>query len=321
MTDKRAYGLAKVLSLWKPEGVTWKELARRVWKEIVDDKVIDRAAILTFYFQLSLFPLLLFLTSLLGLFAQYGSDLRADLLSYLSSIAPRSASALIYTTLDEITEGSSGGKLSFGLLLALWTATSGMVAIIEALNAAYHVKEARVWWKRRLVALALTISLAVLIITALALVINGEQIGVAIAGSVGLGNAFTTVWDVLQWFIVIAFVFTAFTLIYYFAPNRREQKLRWVIPGVAVGVALWFLASFAFRFYLRYFNRYSAIYGSLGAVIILMLWFYLTGISILIGGEVNSEIEKAAAQAGVPDAKVPGEKKPHQKAEAPSSLT
>lgn len=301
-----------VPSLWKSYGITWKELSKRVWNKMVRDNIFDRAAILGFYFQLSLFPLLLFLTSLLGLFAQYGSDLRQDLLSYLSTIAPRSASALIYTTLDEITEGTSGGKLSLGLILALLTATNGMVAIIEALNAAYHVKEARPWWKTRLVALALTIALAVLIISALVIVIGGEQIGMTMARAVGMGSEFTTAWAVLQWPIVIAFVFSAFALVYYFAPNLREQKLRWVLPGMIIGVGLWFLVSFAFRLYLRYFNTYSAIYGSLGAVIILMLWFYLTGIAILVGGEVNSEIEGAAAEAGAPDAKLPGEKEPGQ---------
>jgi membrane protein len=298
-------------SLWKPQGITWKELLKRVWNKLIKDNIFDRAAILGFYFQLSLFPLLLFLISLLGIIAQYGSDLREDLLSYLSTIVPRSASALIYTTLDEVTEGSSGGKLSFGLILALLTATGGMVAIIEALNAAYHVKEARPWWKTRLVALALTIALAVLIISALAIVLGGEQVGLSLARAVGLGSAFTTAWAVLQWPIVIAFVFSAFALVYYFAPNLREQKLRWVLPGMVVGVGLWLLASFAFRFYLRYFNTYKAVYGSLGAAIILMLWFYLTGLSMLIGGEVNSELEKAAAEAGAPDAKLPGEKEPH----------
>jgi membrane protein len=186
-----------------------------------------------------------------------------------------------------------------------------MVAIIEALNAAYRVSEARPWWQTRLVALALTIALAILIVTALVIVIGGEQVGISVARAVGLGSAFTTAWVVLQWPIVIAFVFSAFALVYYYAPNLREQKLRWVLPGMVVGVALWFLVSFAFRFYLRYFNTYRAIYGSLGAAIILMLWFYLTGVSILIGGEVNSEFEKAAAEAGAPDAKLPGEKEPH----------
>lgn len=301
-----------VSQLWKPQGITWKELSKRVWNKMVKDNIFDRAAILGFYFQLSLFPLLLFLTSLLGLFAQYGSDLRLNLLSYLSTIVPRSASALIYTTLDEVTEGTSGGKLSFGLILALLTATNGMVAIIEALNAAYHVKEARPWWKTRLVALALTVALAVLIISALMIVLGGEQIGMTLARAVGFSSAFTTLWAILQWPIVILFVFSAFALVYYFAPNLREQKLRWVLPGMIIGVLLWFLVSFAFRLYLRYFNTYSSIYGSLGAVIILMLWFYLTGIAILVGGEVNSEIEGAAAEAGAPDAKLPGEKEPGQ---------
>lgn len=296
----------------QPEGITWKELAKCVWKELIKDNVFDRAAILGFYFQLSLFPLLLFLTSLLGLFAQHGTELRADLLSYLSRVVPRSASELIYTTLGEVTEGTSGGKLSFGLLLALLTATGGMVAVIEALNAAYHVKEARPWWKTRLIALALTIALAVLIITALVLILGGGEIAEVIARATGTGNAFIAAWDILQWPIVIAFVFAAFALIYYFAPNLHEQKLRWVLPGMIVGVSLWFLASFGFRLYLRYFNSYRVVYGSLGAAIILMLWFYLTGIAILVGGEVNSELERAAAEAGVPDAKLPGEKEPHE---------
>jgi membrane protein len=296
---------------WKPVGISWKELARCVWKESIKDNVFDRAAILGFYFQLSLFPLLLFLTSLLGLFAKYGTQLRADLLSYLSRVVPLSASQLIYTTLDEVTEGTSGSKLSFGLLLSLVAATGGMVAVIEALNAAYHVKEARPWWKTRLLALALTAALAVLTITALVLILGGSQIAEAVSGGNGTGNTFTAMWNILQWPIVIAFVSTAFALIYYFAPNLHEQKLRWVLPGMIVGVSLWFLASFAFRLYLRYFNTYRAVYGSLGAAIILMLWFYLTGVAILVGGEVNSEIERAAAEAGEPDAKLPGEKEPH----------
>jgi membrane protein len=112
---------------------------------------------------------------------------------------------------------------------------------------------------------------------------------------------------------VLAFVFLAFGLIYYFAPNLDEQKFRWVLPGMVVGVILWLAASLGFRLYLRYFNTYNAVYGSLGAVIILMLWFYLTGAAILVGGEVNTEIERAAAAAGEKEAKRPGEKRPGQK--------
>jgi membrane protein len=294
-------------------GLTPKELARRVWREMGRDDILNRAAILGFYFTLALFPLLLCLTALLGLFAQTGTELRDQMFSYLARVAPRSAYALVYETVGEVTEGGSGGKLTFGLLASVWAASNGMLAVVDALNAAYHVREARPWWKSRLVATALTLALGALVISALVLVLYGGQIADAVAASLGHGGALAAVWAVLQWLLVLAFVFLAFGLIYYFAPNLLEQKFCWVLPGMVVGVTLWLAASLGFRLYLRYFNTYNAVYGSLGAVIILMLWFYLTGAAILVGGEVNSEIEKAAAKAGEKDAKLPGEKSPGEK--------
>ncbi len=272
-------------------GLTPRELATRVWRELNKDDIFNRAAILGFYFMLALIPLLLCLIALLGLFAQSGTELRDSLFSLLARVAPRSAYALVYDTVREVTEGGSGGKLTFGLLASVWAASNGMLAIIDTLNSAYHVREARPWWRARLVAAALTLALGVLIISALVLVLYGGQVAEALSGALGLGGAFATAWGVIQWLLVLAFVFLAFGLIYYFAPNLHEQKFRWVLPGMVVGVALWLA-------------------GSLGAVIILLLWFYLTGAAILVGGEVNSEIEKAAAKAGEPEAKLPGEKSP-----------
>lgn len=296
-------------------GLTPRELAARVWRELVRDDIFNRAAILGFYFTLALFPLLFCLTALLGLFAQAGTELRDSLFSYLARVAPRSAYALIYETVSEVTVGGSHGKLTVGLLASVWAASNGMLAIVDTLNMAYHVREARPWWKARLVAAALTLALAVLIVSALALVLFGGQIAESLTGAFRLGGAFTAAWGVLQWPLVLAFVFLAFGLIYYFAPNLHEQKFRWVLPGMVVGVALWLAGSLGFRLYLRYFNTYNAVYGSMGAVIILMLWFYLTGAAILVGGEVNSEIEKAAAAAGAEGAKLPGEKSPGERAD------
>jgi len=276
--------------------------------------VLNRAAILSFYFLLALFPLLLFLIALLGSFADSGTELRHNLLTYLRAIVPVSASDLINTTVDEISQKSSGGKLSFGLVTSLWFASSGMGAIIEGLNVAYDVKETRAWWKRTLLAIVLTIALAVLIITALALMFYGSRIAEGIANHYGFGVAFATVWTVLRWLFVLGFVFIAFQLIYYFAPDLHEQQLRWLTPGAAVGVILWLLVSFLFGSYLNFYNTYSVVYGSLGAVIILLLWFYLTGVTILIGGEVNALIEQAAARAGDPEAKAAGEKSPDENA-------
>jgi membrane protein len=299
-------------SMWGLGGLTWKELAKRVWHEMQEDDVFGRAAQLSYYFLLALFPLLLFLTSLLGYFAEAGTHLRDQLLGYLATVMPDSASELVHTTVDEISKAKGGGKLSFGILATLWAASNGMGAISESLNVAYNVKESRPWWKARLTSIILTIALAVLIISALTLVLYGGEIGEKIAAEFALGSAFTITWKIVQWPIVLCFVLLSFSLIYYFAPDLREQEWKWITPGSIIGVALWLLVSFAFRAYLHFFNSYSATYGSLGAVIILMLWFYLTGAAILIGGETNSEIENAAAEEGAPDAKERGEKDPQE---------
>ena len=300
-------------SMWGLGGLTWKQLAKRVWNEVNEDDIWGRAAQLAYYFLLALFPLLLFLTSLLGFFAQEGTELRDKLFVYLGQVMPGSATGLVRTTIDGVSKGAGGGKLSFGILAALWAASNGMGAITESLNVAYEVKETRSWWNRRLIAVLLTVALAVLIISALSLVLYGGMIADSIAISYGLGDLFKITWKILQWPIVLAFVLLAFALIYYFAPDLADQDWSWVTPGSVIGVALWLLVSFGFRLYLHFFDSYSATYGSLGAVIILMLWFYLTGLAILFGGEINSEIEDAAAREGATDAKEKGEKAPEKK--------
>jgi membrane protein len=299
-----------IASIWRLGGLTWRELGRRIWLEVYESDIFTRAAALSYYFLLALFPLLLFLTALLGYFAEAGTELRKNLLRYLGQVAPRSASELIYTTVNEISKEADGGKLSFGLLAALWFASYGMGAISDTLNAAYGVRESRPWWRVRSISVGLTMALAVLIISALALVLYGGEIGEGLATRFGLGQAFMLAWNVLQWPIVLAFIFFAFALIYYFAPDLYHQKWYWITPGSLSGVMLWLLVSFCFRIYLRYFDRFSLTYGSLGAVIILLLWFYLTGAAILVGGKVNAEIEHAAAERGIPEAKLDGEKSP-----------
>lgn len=294
-----AEGQKAVASIWRLGGLTWRELGKRVWLEIYGSDLFTRAAGLSYYFLLSLFPLLLFLMAILGYSANAGTELRESLLSYLGRVVPRSASELIYATIDEINKGTGGGKLSFGLLAALLFASSGMGAISETLNSAYGVKESRPWWKVRLTAVALTIALAVLILSALILVLYGGEIGEGLAGRFGLSEAFIFVWYLLQWPIVLAFVLFALALIYFFAPNLNHHKWYWITPGSVTAVTIWLLVSFCLRVYLRYFDRYNLIYGSLGAVIILMLWLYLTGTAILLGGKVNAEIEHASAKRSV----------------------
>ena len=297
-------------SMWKLGGLHGKVLARRVWSEIEQDEVFGRAAQLSYYFLLALFPLLIFLTSFIGFVVGSGTGMRHKLFNYLGQIMPASAFVLVDTTISEITNVSGGGKISFGILAALWAASSGMGAITQALNVAYDVSETRPWWKQRLVAVGLTVALSLLIITALALVLYGGRIADGLAAHFGFGGAFTLTWKIVQWPVLLAFMLTAFGLIYYWAPDLRDQDWRWVTPGAAIGVAAWLIISFGFRVYLHFFDSYSKSYGSLGAVIVLMLWLYLTGAAVLIGGEINAEIENAAARQGKVKAKMKGDKSP-----------
>ena len=281
-----------------------KDFLTRVWARSEEDEILGRSAQLSYYFLLALFPLLLFLITLFGYMNGAGSHLRDKLITYLGNVMPDSAFQLVVATIDQITQARGGGKLWFGLLAALWAASSGLNALAQALNAAYDVPETRPWWKVRLISIALTVALAVLIISALLIVLYGGRLGNFLAMLVHEGSAFTLAWKIFQWPIALAFVFFAFSLIYQFGPNvsagRRDSRLpasdlrrRWLSPGVVVAIILWLLVSLGFRLYLHFFNSYSATYGSLGAVIILMLWFYLTGAAILLGGEINCELESS----------------------------
>ena len=279
-----------------------KEFLLRVLARADEDELLGRSAQLSYYFLLALFPLLLFLITLFGYFNGAGSHLRHRLIAYLGDVMPGTALHLVTATIDEVTQARGGGKLSIGFLLALWAASSGVNAMSQSLNAAYDVRETRPWWQVRLVSIGLTVALSILIISALLIVLYGGRLGHLVAAMVHVGNAFSSGWKILQFPIALVFVFVTFDLIYRFAPNvkgprrdshltRSDYRRRWLSPGVFVAVALWLLVSLAFRLYLHFFNSYSATYGSLGALIILMLWFYLTGAAILFGAEINCELE------------------------------
>jgi len=302
--------------IWKLGGLKWTALAKRVWAEMKGDDVFGDAAKLAYYFLLALFPLLIFLTSAIGLMIGSGTGMRHTLFNYLAKVMPSSAFQLISDTMLEVSTASGAGKLSLGLLAALWAASNGMSAITQALNTAYGVEETRAWWKQRVIAVGLTGALSVLIISALGIVLGGGRILDHFAATYGLGTWLTTIWKILQGPLAFSFMLVAFALIYYLAPDLRDQDWKWITPGSVIGVLLWLLASFGFKGYLHFFDSYSKTYGSLGAVIVLMLWLYVTGLAVLIGGEVNSDIENAAARQGAADAKRKGAKSPRSERKA-----
>jgi len=306
----------KTQSIWKLGGLNWTALGVRVWAEMKRDDVFGDAAKLAYYFLLALFPLLIFLTSAIGLMIGSGTGMRHALFDYLAKVMPPSAFQLINDTIWEISAATGTGKLSLGFLAALWAASNGMSAITQALNSAYGVEETRAWWKQRVTAVVLTAALSVLIISALGIVLGGGRILDHFAAVYGLGAVVTTTWKILQLPIAFSFMLLGFALIYYLAPDLRDQDWKWITPGSVIGVLLWLLASFGFKGYLHFFDSYSKTYGSLGAVIVLMLWLYVTGLAVLIGGEVNSEIENAAARQGAADAKRKGAKSPRSERKA-----
>jgi membrane protein len=280
-----------VPSLWKFAGMTPFRLTQAVVKQMGEDELSTRSAALSYYFVLAVFPLFLFLLSLVGLFAGQHSQLRDSIISGLGKMAPGSAAQLVQSVISETFKSSGGLKLLAGIFGALWAASSGMGAVIVSLNVIYRAKESRPWWKQRLTAVGLTAALAGLIIVAITIVLYGGKIGDAVAAHIGLTMAFQIVWKIVQWPLSIAAMFLSFSILYYFGPDVEHRKWYWITPGAAIGVALWLAASIGFRIYLHFFNSYSATYGSLGAAIILLLWLYITGFTILMGGEANALIE------------------------------
>jgi membrane protein len=295
-------------SIWALGGLTWRELLKRVWGGINRNDLINRAYELAYNFLLAVFPMLLFLLGMLGMLASEGSKIRGDLFYYFQLVLPPAAYDLLNRTLREVTPTSAGGKVTFGLLFALYSGSAGMTQLMSTLNAAYEVKENRSWLRVHLISLALTLAMSILLILAIFRVLSGGQVAESAAHATGFSKVVFIVVKILQWGIALAFVVFAFAVIYNYAPNVHEQHWYWLTPGSVVGVFFWALASAVLRLYLHFFNSYSKTYGSLGAVIILMLWFYVTGLSFLIGSQINATIEHAAAEHGHVEAKAPGKK-------------
>jgi membrane protein len=283
-------------SLWTRAGLSWRQLGLRLWRQIWEDELLGRCAELAYFFLFSIFPLLLFMTTLLGYVAEANPRLQDSLFHWMARVTPsRDVTALLNHTLMEIRAARNGTRLYLSLGAAVWVASNGMLAVSRTLNTACGLKESRPWWRRRIMAIALTLGFSVLIVAALFLIFEGAAIGEAMADRMGISIVFAVVWHFLRWPLILVFVALSFEMVYNFAPNLGAQERQWGSPGAVTGVSLWLLASFGLRLYLAYFHSYTTAYGSLGAVILLLVWFYLTAFAILMGGEVNSEIARELA--------------------------
>ncbi len=297
-------------SIWELGGLTPIQLGKRLWTtmDVEHDDTFDRAAELAFWFFLAVFPGLILLMTIFGFVAGSNPALRDGLFRYAGDALPGAAFQLLQRTVTETSQHATGLKLILGLLAALWSASGGIASLMTVMNFTYQRKETRGFAKTRLViAPLLTIALTALMLAALGIVLFGNH-AANWAGMQGLGDAPVLAWKVVQWPVALFFVVLSFAMLYFYAPDVEQHKWYWITPGAVIGVLLWILASAGFRLYLHFSNTYSATYGSVAAVIILMMWFYITALALLVGAEINATIEHAAAERGRADAKLKGEK-------------
>jgi membrane protein len=278
--------------------LTWSDLIKRTIHETMSDHAQGLASQLAYYFFLALFVCLLAVARFFPL-----HNFNDDLVRLLGGVAPDEVLSIISQEMS-IEEGRSGGLLTLGLLGALWSSSSAVVALIRAMNRAYDIDEGRPWWKVRLTAIGLAIVLSVLIVVAFTLIVAGPQLADALGDHLALGGSVVWTWKIIQWPLAFGLVVIGVGLVYYYAPDA-EQLWVWITPGALAATVLWLLGSLAFRFYAVNFGNY----GALSGVILLLFWFYLSGLIIVIGAEMNAEIEHASPWGKAPGEKVPGVKK------------
>lgn len=296
---KRPRNEEEVTNSWSLQGLSWRDLAKRICRRSWDDEVFGQAARLAFYYFLSMFPVLLLLLILLDKFAgtaSTGSDLRGTLLGAFQQILPQGASELMAKTVGQLSAGAvMGAGAVYAALGSVWGALNGTWAMMTGLNNAYELKEERPWWKVLAIASGLTISLAIMGLIALAAVPYGSHAWEVIGRHFGIDGHSSFLWRIIRWLMTAILLLFSFALVYRFGPNLKDRQWRWSVPGAVVAVTLWIASTLLLRFYQNHFSS-QRIYGGLNAVVGLLLWLYLTGAAIFIGGEVNSEIEKVAAK-------------------------
>lgn len=247
----------------------------------------SKSAELAYFFLLSLFPLIIFILTLTA----YLPISAEDVLGAVDQYAPDSAMSMVKSITEQTLNKRGGGLLSFGIIAVIWSASNGMNAIVRAFNHAYEVEENRSFIIIRLTSIFLTIAMVVTILIALLLPVFGREIGLLAADFIGAPGLFLQVWSVVRWGISPLILLIVFTALYIFAPNKR-LSLRFVLPGAVFAAAGWIIVSMLFSFYVGTFANYSATYGSIGGIIVLMIWFYLTGTLLILGGEINALLHK-----------------------------
>lgn len=289
------------------KGMSLREFLKILYRHWEDDAVPDKAAQLSYYFLFALFPLLFFLVTLAAYLPLGGAV--QQFLQQLSDLMPSQAYEVLKSHLEDLLNRPRPKLLTSGLLIAIWSASRGVDAVRTALNLAYDVKESRPFWKTQGLALLMTVLGAVLVLIAITMIALGGEAGAWLAEKANMGREFQFTWSYLRWPATALVIMLALALTYYLLPDV-EQEFKFITPGSVIGTILWLLATWGFTQYVGHFGNYNVTYGSIGGVIVLMTWLYITGLIFILGGEINVIIEHASAEGKEPGARTAGEVPP-----------
>jgi membrane protein len=269
----------------------------RTYSDINRNHTLQMAAALSYYFVLSLFPALIFLSAVVAYLPV--PDLFGQAVSFMARFVPPDSMGVIKKVLADVITPNRGTFLSFGFLGTLWAASGGFSAAMEALNIAYDVEETRPFWKTRPLAIGLSFLIGALLLVALAIMIVGPRFGEWLAGKAHVSRLFSVVWPYLHWTLAVVFAILAVEALYFLAPNVR-QRFSATLPGALLAVGCWIGLSYLLGIYFRRFANLNKTYGTLGAAIALMVWLYWTGFAMLVGAELNAEIAKVSDRGQIP---------------------
>ena len=290
--------------MWDFQGASAKLVWTRTFRAILSDDLLSRAAEMGYYFLFALFPTLVSASAILGLAARQAAHIFDKLLHYLALVVPGGAYTMVIETFNQTAEHATTGKITIGLVAAIWSASVGFAAIQDGMNTVYKVRESRPYWKARGQAILVTLLLSVMVTANLAVLLGGDLIAKLMYLKIwhhGLAFSTALVIHIVQWTAASGLLMLQFSTIYYFAPDLKVKRWHWTSPGAVIGIVGWVICSLGMRAYLHFFDSFSLTYGSLGGVIILLTWFYITGLMLLLGAEVNSEIQAAVAEKKLKD--------------------
>jgi membrane protein len=280
-------------SLWNLHGISLRDIGVRTWQALLQDHIFGHAAELGFYFLFAIFPTLFCAGSILGFALRSAHQFPAKLIQALVLVIPSGAIGTVFTTFNQAAQAASSGKITFGFIAAIWSASVGVSAIQDVLNMVYRVQDTRSYLAARISAIGLTILLTILFGVCLICMFGGD-FGAALIYHQVPEPAFAKIYAAsirfMAWFAASCLLALSFAVIYYWAPARKPRVWQWLTPGIGFGLFGWLVASLGFRAYLFFFKSYTATYGSLGAAIILLTWFYLSGLMLLVGAEIDSVI-------------------------------